>query len=161
MEFVSWVEESALGIYMLDSIWGYPIVLSAHAVGMAIVVGTVLMIDLRLVGFVGRAPLDSFKNIFFVTWIGVALNLLSGIALFASDPEKFTFHYVFWIKIGLMLAGVASGADVAFVTPYVDGSSGVDGLDVLDVVLGQLDAQRRLVELLLLLGSWIPESLRR
>ena len=108
MDFVAWVEESALGIYMLDSIWGYPIVLSAHAVGMAIVVGTVLMIDLRLVGFVGRAPLDSFKNIFFVTWIGVALNLLSGIALFASDPEKFTFHYVFWIKIGLMLAGVFS-----------------------------------------------------
>ena len=108
MGFVSWVEESSLGIWMLDSIWGYPIVLSAHAVGMAIVVGTVLMIDLRLVGFAGRAPLDSFKNIFFVTWIGVALNLLSGIALFASDPEKFTFHYVFWIKIGLMLAGVAS-----------------------------------------------------
>lgn len=106
MEFVAWVEQSSLGIWMMDSIWGYPIVLSTHAVGMAIVVGTVLMIDLRLIGFVGKAPLDSFKNIFFITWIGVALNLLSGVALFASDPEKFTFHPLFWAKIVLMLVGV-------------------------------------------------------
>ncbi len=108
MEFVSWVENSALGIWMLDSIWGYPIVLSAHAVGMSIVVGTVLMIDLRVLGYAGDAPLQAFRNMFYVTWFGVFLNFASGVALFASDPAKFLYHPVFWTKIGLMVLGVLS-----------------------------------------------------
>lgn len=108
MEFVSWVENSALGIWMLDSIWGYPIVLSSHAVGMSIVVGTVLMIDLRVLGYAGDAPLPSFRNMFYVTWFGVFLNFASGVALFSSDPAKFLYHPVFWTKIGLMGAGVLS-----------------------------------------------------
>ena len=108
MDFVSWVENSALGIWMIDSIWGYPIVLSAHAVGMSIVVGTVLMIDLRVLGLAGDAPLASFRNMFWVTWFGVFLNFTSGVALFASDPAKFLVHPAFWIKIALMLVGVLS-----------------------------------------------------
>jgi len=108
MAFVSWIENSALGIWMVDSLWAYPIVLSTHAVGMSIVVGTVVMIDLRLLGYAGDAPLDSFKSIFAVTWLGVVLNFLSGVALFTSDPEKFFYHPVFWIKIGLMITGVFS-----------------------------------------------------
>ena len=73
MAFVSWVENSALGTWMVDSLWAYPIVLSTHAVGMSIVVGTVVMIDLRLLGYAGDAPLDSFKSMFAVTWLGVLL----------------------------------------------------------------------------------------
>ena len=68
MAFVNWVENSVLGIWMVDSLWAYPIVLSTHAVGMSIVVGTVVMIDLRLLGYAGDAPLDSFKSMFAVTW---------------------------------------------------------------------------------------------
>ena len=83
---------------MIDSIWGYPIVLSAHAVGMSIVVGTVLMIDLRVLGLAGDAPLASFRNMFWVTWFGVFLNFTSGVALFASDPAKFLVHPAFWNK---------------------------------------------------------------
>ncbi len=108
MEFVDWVENSALGIWMLDSLWAYPIALSTHAVGMSIVVGTVVMLDLRLLGFAGNAPLAAFRNMFALTLIGVILNFLSGIALFSSDPAQFLYHPVFWIKIGLMLTGVIS-----------------------------------------------------
>ena len=105
-DIITWLENSTLGIYMLDSIWGYPVVLSAHAVGMSIVVGTVVIMDLRLLGFAAEAPLASFKNMFTLTWIGVALNFLSGIALLVSDPAHFFYHPVFWIKMGLMFSGV-------------------------------------------------------
>ena len=108
MEFVNWIENSALGIWMVESVWAYPIVLSTHAVGMSIVVGTVIIIDLRLLGYAGNAPLDLFKIMFAVTWVGVVLNFMSGLALLASDPAKFFYHPVFWTKIGLIITGIFS-----------------------------------------------------
>jgi hypothetical protein len=107
-DFIIWLENSLLGNYMIDSIWAYPVILSAHAVGMSIVVGTVVVIDLRLLGFAADAPFDSFKSMFALTWVGVALNFLSGIALLVSDPAQFFYHPVFWIKMGLMFTGVIS-----------------------------------------------------
>jgi hypothetical protein len=106
--FIDWVENSALSIWMVDSIWAYPIMLSMHAVGMSIVVGTVFMIDFRILGFAKEAPLTSFGGMLKVTWLGVTLNFLSGVALFASNSEQFLFNPLFWTKIGLMVLGVLS-----------------------------------------------------
>jgi hypothetical protein len=105
MEFVDWIESTALSIWMIDSIWAYPIVLSTHAVGMSIVVGTIVIVDLRILGFASKIPLNSFGRLFIVSWIGVALNFLSGVALFTADPAQFLYHPVFWIKIGLIIVG--------------------------------------------------------
>ena len=77
MAFVDWIESTALSIWMIDSIWAYPIVLSTHAVGMSIVVGTIVIVDLRILGFASKIPLNSFGRLFIVSWIGVALNFLS------------------------------------------------------------------------------------
>jgi hypothetical protein len=108
MTFVNWVENSMLGIWMVDSIWAYPIVLSIHAVGMSIVVGTIIIIDLRILGLANSIPLKSFEKLFAVAWLGVALNFLSGVALFATEPAKFFYHPVFWIKIALIAIGALS-----------------------------------------------------
>ena len=106
MNFVDWVENTALGLWMADSLWAYPIVLATHAVGMSIVVGIMVIIDLRVLGFANRVPLRSFDKLLRVCWVGVALNVLSGVALFTVDPEHFIYHPVFWIKIGLVIAGL-------------------------------------------------------
>ena len=104
MNFLYWLEESALGVWVAQS-WGYPLVLSCHAVGMSIVVGTVIMINLRLLGFARDVPLTLFTELARITWIGVILNVLSGLALFSGNPVKFFFHPVFWIKISLIVLG--------------------------------------------------------
>lgn len=104
MNFLYWLEESAIGVWVAQS-WGYPLVLSGHAVGMAIVVGTVLMFNLRLLGFSPNVPLTLFRNLVRITWVGVVINILSGLALFSGNPLKFFFHPVFWIKISLIVLG--------------------------------------------------------
>lgn len=105
MAFVDWVENTALSIWMVDSIWAYPIVLSTHAVGMSVVVGTIVIVDLRILGFASKIPLNSFDRLIIVSWTGVALNFLSGVALFTADPAQFLYHPVFWIKISLIIVG--------------------------------------------------------
>ena len=104
MEFLYWLEETALGVWVAQS-WGYPLVLSTHAVGMSIVVGVVIMINLRLLGFSSAVPLSMLSKLTYILWAGVVLNIASGLALFCGNPVKFFFHPVFWTKISLIVLG--------------------------------------------------------
>ena len=108
MNFLIWLQDSVVGTWVAKSVWVYPIVLSSHAVGMALVVGTVMMINIRILGFARNIPITLFENLSVIAWIGVTLNLLSGLALFSGDPTKFFYHPVFWIKISLIILGALS-----------------------------------------------------
>lgn len=108
MEFLTWLEESGVGVWIRESLWGYPIVLSSHAVGMAIVVGVVTMIDIRVLGFAPKIPISSFNSLFTLTWAGFALNFISGCLLFTGDPVKFYNNTPFRIKITLIILGMIS-----------------------------------------------------
>ena len=107
MSFLYWLEQSMIGVWVAQS-WGYPLVLSCHAVGMAIVVGTVIMINLRLLGFATAIPFSFFLELSRVTLFGVILNIASGLALFSGNPLKFFYHPAFWIKLSLILLGSLS-----------------------------------------------------
>ena len=104
MDFLYWLEETAVGVWVAQS-WGYPLVLSTHALGMSIVVGIVIMINLRLLGFSDGVPLSMLNKLSRVLWAGVLLNIASGLALFCGNPVKFFFHPVFWIKISMIVLG--------------------------------------------------------
>lgn len=108
MQFLQWLESSGMGVFVRESLWGYPTVLSAHAIGMAIVVGMVLMIDVRVLGFVSRIPIASFNRLFGVAWLGVALNVVSGVMLFSADAVRFASNRMFQLKIGLIILGAIS-----------------------------------------------------
>ncbi len=108
MSFLIWLQDSALGTWVAESIWGYPIVLACHALGMAVVAGTATMISLRILGFARAVPYSLFARLSAVAWVGLALNLVTGLALFSGDPVKFFYHPVFWFKISLITLGAAS-----------------------------------------------------
>ena len=108
MEFLTWLENSSVGGWIRESLWGYPIVLSSHAVGMAIVVGVVTMIDIRVLGYAKQIPIDSFKSLFNLAWGGFVLNFISGCLLFTGDPTKFFNDTPFRIKITLIILGMIS-----------------------------------------------------
>ena len=97
-----------MGTWVAESIWGYPIVLACHAVGMAVVAGTVVMLNLRVLGFACNVPIAFFDKLSVITWAGLVLNVLTGLALFSGDPVKFYYHPVFRIKISLVALGVVS-----------------------------------------------------
>lgn len=107
MSFLYWLEESIVGVWVAQS-WGYPFMLCCHAVGMAIVVGTVSMFNIRLLGYSSTVPLAYFVSLARITLAGVILNLLSGLALFSGNPGKFVSHPAFWIKIALIILGALS-----------------------------------------------------
>ena len=120
---LTWLDQSALALWVRESQWGYPIVLSAHVIGMAAVVGTALMFGLWTLGYGRRAPPQWLDRFFTVAWFGFALNFLSGVALFVADAGKFLTSTAFQIKIAMIVAG---GISIWIASRSVAASSGSD-----------------------------------
>lgn len=101
------IEGSWIATWVAESLWGYPIMLACHAVGLAVVVGIFSMRDMRLLGlFPGLHP-AAFLPLSKLAWIGFIINALSGIALFTSQAVTFVNSTPFLLKIGFIVAGMA------------------------------------------------------
>lgn len=103
---LNWLEETSLGTWVGQSDWGYPLVLSAHAVGMAILAGLIIMINLRVAGFFNNIPVANFKRFIDLIYFGILINLLSGIALFAGGATRIGVVWAFWAKLGCIAVGL-------------------------------------------------------
>lgn len=107
MEMLFWLEDSIVGLTVSSTQWGYPIVLSLHAVGMATLVGVALMLTIRVLGFAPNIPVASMAPYWRVALGGFLLNLLSGSALFCGNASELFFNWAFRIKIVLVFVGLA------------------------------------------------------
>jgi hypothetical protein len=109
MQVFEWLETSALGIWVGESLWGYPIMLGTHAIGLAIVVGIFVMLDLRILRVIRGISFDAFLSLFRLAWIGLIFNTISGSALFSSQATTFVESAPFLIKIAGVICGVIIG----------------------------------------------------
>ena len=105
MEMLYWIEESAVALWVGESLWGYPFLLSLHVVGLAIIAGLVFMLDLRLLGLFKGLRVESFLPLMKFAWAGFVLNAVSGALLFTSQASYFVTSVPFLLKIGLIFVG--------------------------------------------------------
>jgi hypothetical protein len=89
------------------SLLAYPTILTLHTVGMAIVVGTCVVMDLRLLGIADDVPLEVLVAAPRLVWTGFLINAATGIALFATDAEHKAMQTVFFVKLSLIFLALA------------------------------------------------------
>ena len=94
-----------MGIFIRESLWGYPIVLSSHAVGMATVMGVVVALNFRVLGFAKDISVLAFDKLFVIGWIGFIINLISGLILFCGSSSVYFFQGSFQLKIAFIVVG--------------------------------------------------------
>ena len=99
------LETSGLATWVAESFYGYPIVLGLHAIGLSIVVGLLVFVDLRLLDFLRDIRLSAMLGPMKLAWVGFAVNALSGFALFSSQATYIIYSTPFLIKIGLVILG--------------------------------------------------------
>jgi hypothetical protein len=101
------IEESGISTWIRDSpsIFAYWFILSLHAVGMSLLVGASVVIDLRLLGVAKELPLMPLKGLYRIIWIGFWIQVASGTLLLIAYPTKAMTNPDFYIK--LTLIGVA------------------------------------------------------
>ncbi|MEM7501787.1 MAG: hypothetical protein AAF417_07070 [Pseudomonadota bacterium] len=111
MGFLASLEESSLALWVAESLWGYPFMLSLHVIGLSMAVGVFAMRDLALLGAIGGLSVGGLKSLLPVGWVGLAINASSGAALFSSQATFFVTNTPFLIKIGtILLATICAAA---------------------------------------------------
>jgi hypothetical protein len=114
--FLLWLEETPLADWVRTSAIGYPLMITSHGVGMAIMVGLALALSMRLLGAFRALPYSSLPSFLVIAWIGFGINFLSGAALFTTQATSYVTSTPFLIKIALVLAGaIAVGLQQATV----------------------------------------------
>ena len=86
--------------------WGYAAVNTAHVASLAILVGAILPLDLRLLGAWRSVPLEPLaRGPVPVAATGLGLALLTGLLLFSTRAPGYAGIDLFWVKLALIAAG--------------------------------------------------------
>ena len=106
MEHVlEWLESTQFSALVRSELWGWPLALTLHALGTALVIGFVAIIGLRLLGLFDLIPYTSLKRMFPVIWAALALQLLSGFTLWMTKPTQYVADVAFLLKVLLVILG--------------------------------------------------------
>src|SRR5215471_3127500 len=97
----TWLEKSALGQGIQSSLYYFPIIECFHLLGLAVLGGAVLLIDVRLLGWgLTRQSAVKLQEDIRPFMLGsIALMLLTGFLLFVSEATKCYYHPAFWFKM--------------------------------------------------------------
>ncbi|HEX6979887.1 MAG TPA: hypothetical protein VF342_11370 [Alphaproteobacteria bacterium] len=94
---------------MRESTWLYPAANLLHLLGLALLVGSMVLLDLRLVGIGRTVPLAAFSRFLTPAAIaGLLLMLGSGFALFAADAGPLIGNEILQIKFVFIAIGIAN-----------------------------------------------------
>ena len=103
------LQASGPSALLRSSIWLYPLVNTGHVVGIALLFGAIVPLDLRLIGGFRRTPLESLTaTLIPVAIAGLVLALLTGSLLFATRPLDYVSEPLFSIKLALLGAAVVN-----------------------------------------------------
>ena len=105
------VEATGLGRMMRESLWAFPIVETIHIAAFAIVVGSIVVLDLRLIGLSRRMPLRRLaSHVLPWTLLAFGVAVLSGLTMFTAHAADYLTNGVFMLKMGLILAAGLNAA---------------------------------------------------
>jgi len=104
---LTWMRDSALAGMINNNIWVFPTLETLHFIGLILLMGSLLIIDLRFIGFAPRIPLNAVLGFLPVSLIGFVINLTSGILFLFSDPYHYYPNLSFRLKmLTVLLAGL-------------------------------------------------------
>ena len=109
LELCTWLENTPVAVLVKESLWGFPILVTMHIMGVALSVGTLTWFDLRLIGigFTGTPITQVYRRIMPWAFAGFFVMAVSGGLLFTAYATAAYGNKFFWIKMSaIALAGV-------------------------------------------------------
>jgi hypothetical protein len=102
------IEGTRAGVFVMQTPWMWPALEIVHFVGLALLFGAVVVVDLRLMGRLKELPDGYLAPLMRLAAIGFALNAASGVAFVLANPEQYLSNRLFWLKMALVLAAAAN-----------------------------------------------------
>ena len=98
------IEQSGLSVWIResDSVFAFWFILSLHAIGMGVLVGASVLIDLRILGVPPDLPIGPIKRLYRFIWVGFWIQVVSGILLLIAYPTKSLTNPDFYLKLTMI-----------------------------------------------------------
>jgi len=112
MDITPWLkllEDSSVATTIRNSAYLFPSLEAVHVIALSLMLGTITVVDLRLLGLAskGRSAGRVSSEVLTWTWIGFAVVALSGFTMFTTNARVYAHNTAFLIKLGLLaVAGV-------------------------------------------------------
>lgn len=109
LAFFQWCEQSSIGGVIRGSSWLFPMIEGIHLLGLGLIGGAVLVVDLRLLGLGLRRQSVAQLARDAQPWLigSLILMITTGSLLFMSEAMKCYYHPAFWLKMTSLLLAIA------------------------------------------------------
>jgi|TARA_B110000438_G_scaffold300178_1_gene351963 hypothetical protein len=97
------LEGSTLNIWILSTAWFWPSLEIFHFIGLSLLLGSMLIIDVRLAGFVKQMNIMATHRLLPLAGVGFLINLTTGVLFFIGDPARYAVNIGFQIKMLLII----------------------------------------------------------
>jgi hypothetical protein len=109
MEFAAALQDTGVATALRQSFWIYPLVNAAHIIGLALLFGAIVPLDLRLLGVWRQVPLVAMSRILLPVAIGgLALAVTTGPLLFSVRATEYVAMPLLWLKLSLIACALAN-----------------------------------------------------
>lgn len=123
-EVVAWLESFPPAVFVRDSlsVWGYPMFLFVHTLGVSIVAGGGSVVSLALLGCWPSTSVQPLVRLWPIIWFGFWINAVTGVVLLLADLTIKGANPAFWVKMAFVAAGVVLLARIRRMlrTPDID-----------------------------------------
>jgi len=102
-----WLTASPVHEFMVQVPAAFPTCETLHFVGLSLLFGALLMVDLRGLGFFKGLPLVELHRLVPLALLGFSINLVTGLMFIAFDPGSYFHNAAFLVKMSLIpIAGI-------------------------------------------------------
>src|ERR1700732_4244327 len=112
-QFAEWLSTTFLSVFIQNhNGWVIPTIQSIHIVGIAVILGSVFMIDLRILGWAGMDQTLRQTTSRFSPWLtaGLCLQLATGLLMVIGEPVRELVTFSFWLKMFLVAVSTVIAA---------------------------------------------------
>jgi hypothetical protein len=107
--------------------WTYASVNAGHIVGIALLFGAIVPLDLRLIGCWRSIPIRTLARILVpVAAGGLMLAIAAGLLLFATRAAEYAVLPLLWLKLTLIVCGIANAMLLRLATQWETSQASVD-----------------------------------
>lgn len=111
-EFANWLTGTSLSQTIASNLWVIPAVQSVHIVAFGVLIGSLFVVDMRILGFLSKDQTLVATTRRFAPWIWGAMAVLAttGVILVIGEPARELLSISFWIKMALLVVGLTIAA---------------------------------------------------
>src|SRR6056300_61876 len=124
MTFAQSLSETSLHSWVVSQTWLWPTLEVTHFFGLTLLIGGLLVVDLRVLGAAASSPLLATYRLLPIVLVGFGLNLITGVLFIFGDPFRYAANIGFQAKmIIICLAGANALYHHVKVTPLLSAAS--------------------------------------